>query len=155
MATACPHAIMHPQDTRRTSRLSEDGAQAARAAAEARWRAVVDAQRADLDLLRDRWPDRASPESAAAIDRLRAVVAPGGEADRVVEALRDAYGGPDRVPPAVSRWLEAYARYGLTFGPDRPAPPPWPEPDATGDLDAPTIRRKALRQIRRAGGAKD
>jgi len=139
---------MQAQDTRRTSHPSSEGPPAAaRAAAGGRWRAVVDAQRADLDLLRDRWPDRASPASAAAIDRLRAVVAPGGEADRAVEALRDAYGGPDRVPPAVSRWLEAYARYGLTFGPDRPTPPPWPETDEA--LDEPAVRRTALRRSRR------
>jgi hypothetical protein len=82
---------------------------AAAAEAEAAWRAVVDAQRDDLALLRARWPDRTSPESRAAIERLHRRGDPGGDADRVIEAVHAAWGGTARVPAAVRRRLEGYA----------------------------------------------
>ena len=87
----------------------------AAAAAEARWRAVVDAQRDDLAVLRARWPDRTSPESRAVLARLRRRVAPGGDADEAMAAVHAAYDGA--VPPVVRRRLEHYAREQLPEGP--------------------------------------
>ncbi len=89
-------------------------------AAEVAWRAVVDAQRDDLALLRERWPDRKSDESRAAIDRLRHRAAPGGEADGAIAALHAAWGGKDRVPAPVRRRLERYTWEQLGGR-------PWPE----------------------------
>jgi hypothetical protein len=81
----------------------------AAAEAEAAWRAVVDAQRDDLALLRDRWPDRTSAESLGAIERLQRRGAPGGDADRAVASVHAAWGGTARVPEHVRRRLEGYA----------------------------------------------
>jgi hypothetical protein len=76
---------------------------------------VVDAQRDDLAVLRARWPDRTSPESRAALARLRRRVAPGGDADEAMAAVHAAYDGA--VPPVVRRRLAHYAREQLPGGP--------------------------------------
>jgi hypothetical protein len=106
--------------------------------AEAVWRAVVDAQRDDLALLRARWPDRTSPESAGALARLRRRAAPGGEADEAIGAVHAAYGGPRRVPPAVRRRLEHYAREQLGGR-------PWPARSLSESTEEPSINRKRRR----------
>ena len=69
---------------------------------------MVDAQRDDLLLLRRWWPDRTSPEPAAALVRLLRRAEPDGEADEAMGAVHVAYGGYDRVPQAVRRRLERY-----------------------------------------------
>jgi hypothetical protein len=108
------------------------------AAAEGRWRAVVDAQRDDLALLRARWPDRASPASLGAIARLRRRAAAGGEADEAIGAVHAAYGGPARVPAAVRRRLERYAWEQLGGR-------PWPERTLSESTEEPSINRKRRR----------
>ncbi|HVG97849.1 MAG TPA: hypothetical protein VNK05_13170 [Chloroflexota bacterium] len=80
---------------------------------------MVDAQRDDLAVLRARWPDRTSPESRAALARLRRRVAPGGDADEAMAAVHAAYDGA--VPPVVRRRLEHYAREQLPEGPQTAA----------------------------------
>ena len=82
-----------------------------REAVEVIWRLVVDGQADDLALLRRRWPDRESPESRAAIERLKRRAEPGGDAEQAMDAVRMAYGG--RVPPAVSERLERYTEERL------------------------------------------
>ena len=82
-------------------------------AAEATWRRVIDAQRDDLGLVLRRWPDRTSAEVVAATARLRRRTAPGGDADQAVEAIDALYGGRDRVPEAVRRWMEVYVEAQL------------------------------------------
>lgn len=104
------------------------------AAAEVAFRAVIDAQCADLALLRARWPDRDSPESRAALARLDAVAAPDGDADRATAAVHAAWGGHDRVPEDVRERLEQYVW-------ERMGGRPWPERDLAEDL--PTARRRA------------
>lgn len=83
----------------------------AQAAAEAIWRFVIDAQADDLALLRRRWPDRESEVSLAALERLKRRVAPGGDGEQAMDAVRSAYGG--RVPDAVSERLERYTEERL------------------------------------------
>jgi hypothetical protein len=100
----------------------------ARAAAEVAFRAVIDAQRADLALLRARWPDRESLESRAALDRLAAASAPDGDADRAIAAVHAAYGGHDRVPEDVRARMEQYVW-------ERLGERPWPARDLA---EAPT-----------------
>jgi hypothetical protein len=112
--------------------------EAGAAAAEGRWRAVVDAQRDDLALLRARWPDRTSPESLGAIARLRRRAQPGGEADEAIGAVHAAYGGSGRVPPAVRRRLERYAWEQLGGR-------PWPERTLSESTEEPSILRKRRR----------
>lgn len=106
---------------------------------------VIDAQCADLALLRARWPDRESPESRAALDRLAAVAAPGGGADRAIAAVHAVYGGAARVPAPVRTRLEQYVW-------ERMGGRPWPERDLSEDLNQPAIIRKARRQVRSHGG---
>jgi hypothetical protein len=106
---------------------------------------VVDAQCADLALLRSRWPDRTSPESRGAIDRLTARAAPDGDADRAIGALHAAWGGAARVPGPVRARLEQYVR-------ERMGGRPWPERDLAEDLNRPAIVRKAARRRREARG---
>jgi hypothetical protein len=77
-----------------------------RADAEARWRALIDAQAADLRLIRRRWPDQQHPDVVAARARLRARSAPDGLADQVMEVVREVYGGA--VPDLVSERLQQY-----------------------------------------------
>jgi hypothetical protein len=98
-------------------------------AAEASWRLVVDAQRDDLALLTERWPDRASPECVAAIDRLRRRFAAGGDADEALAAVSVAYGGRDRIPLPVWERLERYVWEQLGGR-------PWPERDLSAGLGA-------------------
>lgn len=112
------------------------------AAAEGAWRAVVDAQRADLALLRGRWPDRTSPESRGAIERLRRRADPGGDADRAIGAVHEAYGGEARVPERVSDRLSSYAWEHLGGG-------AWPGRDLSESTEEPAIVRKARRERRR------
>jgi hypothetical protein len=107
-------------------------------AAEGRWRAVVDAQRDDLALLRARWPDRTSPESLGALARLRRRAVPGGEADEAIGALYGAYGGAARVPPALRRRLERYAREQLGGR-------PWPERRPSESTEEPSVIRERQR----------
>jgi len=107
-----PDSAPAPQDPRPAAGCADPQAAAA---AEARWRAVVDAQRDDLAVLRARWPDRTSPESRAVLARLRRRVAPGGDADEAMAAVHAAYDGA--VPPVVRRRLEHYAREQLPEGP--------------------------------------
>ena len=110
--------------------------------AEARWRAVIDGQRADLDLLLARWPDRKSPEVVAALGRLRGRVAPGGEADEAVRAVHAAYGGTRRVPASVRRRMERYSE-------ERLGGKPWPWREPSESTDEPALRRKERRRKRR------
>ena len=110
--------------------------------AEARWRAVIDGQRADLDLLLARWPDRTSPEVVAALGRLRRRTAPGGDADEAALAVHEAYGGTRRVPASVRRRMERYAE-------ERLGGKPWPWRDASESTDEPALLRKERRQRRR------
>lgn len=105
------------------------------AAAEVAFRAVIDAQCADLALLRARWPDRESPESRAAIDRLAAAGGPGGEADQAIASVHAAWGGHDRVPEAVRERLEQYVW-------ERMGGRPWPERDLSEDLTRPRPPRR-------------
>jgi hypothetical protein len=112
-------------------------------AAEHAFYRVVDAQCADLALLRERWPDRTSPESRGAIDRLTARAAPDGDADRATAALHRAYGGSARVPEPVRRRLERYVL-------ERMGGKPWPERDLSEDLSQPAIVRKQRRRRREA-----
>lgn len=114
--------------------------------AEGAWRAVIDAQRDDLVLLRRRWPDRTSPESAAAVARLRARAAAGGDADRAVGAVEEAYGGAEGVPDAVRGRLERYAWEQLGGG-------AWPARDLAESTEEPAIVRKARRRRRQQGGS--
>lgn len=102
---------------------------------------VVDAQCADLDRLRARWPDRTSPESRDALDRLTARAAPDGDADRALAGLHAVYGGSARVPGPVRARLEQYVR-------ERMGGRPWPERDLSEDLNRPAIVRKERRQRR-------
>ena len=104
------------------------------AAAEAGFRAVVDAQGDDLELLRRWWPDRTSPEAAAAVARLLRRAAPDGEVDEAMGAVHAAHGGHDRVPQAVRDRLEDYIRERLGVR-------PWPERDLPDD-PAPIRRRR-------------
>ena len=94
----------------------------AQATAEADWRAVIDAQQDDLDLLLERWPDRTSPDVVAAIDRLAERTVPGGLADQAAAAVHAAYGGRDRTPPAVRLRMEQYV-WDVLGGPRRPPNP--------------------------------
>jgi hypothetical protein len=96
------------------------------AAAEAAWRAVIDAQWADVQLLLQRWPDRTSPECVAAEERLRRQAAPGGAADQALAALHALYGGYALVPEAVRRRLERYAQEQLGGR-------PWPRQSVAAD----------------------
>jgi hypothetical protein len=120
---------------RRTEPL--EASEAARAA-EAVWRQVVDAQRDDLLLLRRHWPDRTSPEPAAALVRLLRRAEPDGEADEAMGAVHAAYGGYDRVPQAVRRRLERYVAETL-------GATPWPERDLSERTDEPALLRKRRR----------
>lgn len=106
-----------------------------RADAEGVFRAVIDAQCADLALLRARWPDRESSESRAAIDRLDAVAAPDGDADRAIAAVHAAWGGHDRVPEDVRERLEQYVW-------ERMGGRPWPARDLSEDLTRPRPPRR-------------
>lgn len=108
-------------------------------AAEHAFYRVVDAQRDDLRFLRERWPDRTSAESLAALGRLRRRAAPGGEAEAAMEGLFGAYGGALLVPPAVRRRLTGYVHEHLEAR-------PWPERDLAEDLEEPAIVRKARRE---------
>jgi hypothetical protein len=134
MATARPVSLRDPKEASEAAR-----------AAEAVWRLVVDAQRDDLTLLRRWWPDRASPEPAAALARLLRRAAPDGDADEAMGAVHAAYGGYDRVPQAVRRRLERYVQ-------ERMGALPWPERDFSEGTDEPALLRKQRRQ-RRTGGA--
>jgi len=106
---------------------------------------VVDAQCDDLTRLRARWPDRTSPESQGALDRLTARAAPDGDADRAIAALHAVYGGAARVPGPVRARMEQYVR-------ERMGGRPWPERDLSEDLNRPAIIRKAARRRREARG---
>ena len=110
-------------------------------AAEAVWRGVVDAQRDDLTLLRRWWPDRTSPEPAAALVRLLRRAEPDGDADEAMGAVHAAYGGPERVPQAVRRRLERYVQ-------ERMGALPWPERDLSESTDEPALLRKRRRERR-------
>jgi hypothetical protein len=107
---------------------------------------VIDAQCADLALLRARWPDRESPESRAAIARLAAVAAPDGDADRAIGAVHAVYGGAARVPGPVRARMEQYVW-------ERMGERPWPERDLSEELTRPAIVRKARRRRREGTGA--
>jgi hypothetical protein len=102
---------------------------------------VIDAQCADLALLRARWPDRESAESRDALARLAAVAAPDGDADRAIAAVHAAYGGSARMPGPVRARMEQYVW-------ERMGGRPWPERDLSEDLSRPAIVRKARRQRR-------
>jgi hypothetical protein len=104
---------------------------------------VIDAQCADLALLRARWPDRESPESRAALARLAATAAPDGDADRAIGALHAVYGGSARVPGPVRARMEQYVW-------ERMGGRPWPERDLAEDLNRPAVVRKAARRRREA-----
>ena len=106
--------------------------------AEAHWRRVIDAQWEDVQLLLRRWPDRTSPEPAAALVRLLRRAAPDGDADQAMGALEAAYGGRERVPPAVRRRLDRYALEHL-------GGVPWPERDLSESTDEPALLRKRRR----------
>ena len=110
-------------------------------AAEQTFYRVVAAQRDDLQFLRERWPDRTSPESLAALARLLRRAAPDGEAEAAMDAIFRAYGGAAVVPPAVRRRLAHYVHEHLTSR-------PWPERDLSEDLQEPALLRKARRQRR-------
>jgi hypothetical protein len=110
----------------------------ARAAAEVAFRAVIDAQTADLDALRRRWPDRTSPESVAIQERLTGRAAPDGAAEQAVTALYRAYGGAALVPAPVRTRLARYVDERLGHR-------PWPERDPSGELDRPAIVRPRRR----------
>lgn len=113
--------------------------------AEHRFYAVVDRQREDLQFLRERWPDRTSPESLAALARLLRRAAPDGEAEAAMDGVFRAYGGAAVVPAAVRRRLAHYVHEHLTSR-------PWPERDLSEDLQEPAIVRKAARRRREARG---
>lgn len=115
-------------------------------AAEQGWRDVIDAQGADLDRLRERWPDRTSPESLAIQGRLTGRAAPDGAAEQAVHAVHRAYGGAALVPAAVRERMERYVD-------ERMGHRPWPERQLAEDLDAPAIIRKAARRRRAGAGA--
>lgn len=121
----------------------KEASEAARAA-EAVWRLVVDAQRDDLALLRRHWPDRSSPEPAAALVRLLRRAEPDGDADAAMGAVHAAYGGADRVPGAVRRRLERYVTETL-------GGTPWPERDLAESTDVPALVRKQRRARREVG----
>jgi regulator of protease activity HflC (stomatin/prohibitin superfamily) len=106
---------------------------------------VVDAQRDDLQYLRERWPDRTSPEALAALARLLRRAAPDGEAETAMEGVFSAYGGAAVVPPAVRRRLAHYVHEHLERR-------PWPERDLAEDLGEPALLRKRRRQRREAQG---
>jgi hypothetical protein len=106
---------------------------------------VVDAQRDDLQFLRQRWPDRTSPESLAALARLLRRAAPDGEAETAMAGVFAAYGGAVRVPRAVRWRLTAYVHEHLERR-------PWPERDLAEDLEEPALLRKRRRQRREAQG---
>lgn len=121
-----------------------------RAAAEIAFRAMVDAQCADLALLRARWPDRTSPESQGAIARLAATMAPGGDADQAIASVDAAWGGAARVPGPVRERMEQYVW-------DRMGKRPWPARDLSEDLTRPVLVRKRPPRAKRAAAedAKD
>lgn len=106
--------------------------------AEAMWRLVIDATRDDFALLRRWWPDRTSPEPAAAVARNARRAAPGGDADQALEAVYAAYGGSDRVPRHVRERLKRHAREQLGGR-------PWPERDLTESTEEPAFIRKRRR----------
>ena len=106
--------------------------------AEAIWRQVIDAQWEDVQLLLRRWPDRTSPEPAAALVRILRRAAPGGDADQAIGTLEAAYGGAERVPQTVRRRLDRYALEHL-------GGVPWPERDLSESTDEPALLRKRRR----------
>lgn len=110
-------------------------------AAEQTFYKVVAAQRDDLQFLRERWPDRTTPEALAALARLLRRAAPDGEAEAAMAGVFEAYGGALLVPPAVRRRLAHYVHEHLTSR-------PWPERDLSEDLQEPAVLRKARRQRR-------
>jgi hypothetical protein len=107
---------------------------------------VIDAQCADLDELRRRWPDRTSPESVAIQDRLTGRAAPDGAAEQAVAALHRAYGGAALMPAPIRARLERYVDERLGHR-------PWPERDLSEELDRPAIVRKGRRRRREGTGA--
>ena len=128
MATARLPALHDPKEASETART-----------AEAVWRLVVDAQRDDLLLLRRWWPDRSSPEPAAALVRLLRRAEPDGDADEAMGAVHAAYGGYDRVPQAVRRRLERYVAEQMGAA-------PWPERDLAESTEEPALLRKRRRE---------
>ena len=108
---------------------------------------MVDAQRDDLQFLRERWPDRTSPESLAALARLLRRAAPDGAAEAAMAAVFAAYGGAARVPRAVRWRLTAYVHEHLERR-------PWPERDLAehgGDLVGPVVLHLTRCRARLAG----
>jgi hypothetical protein len=138
MATLCPS---RPCTGTPPIRDGQAVAAAARAA-EAGWRAVIDAQAADLRTVRRFAAEPQRPEAVEALRRLRARAAPGGDADAAMRRVRDAHGGA--VPLAVRRLLERYVVEHLHSG----APPAWPDRDESESTDEPALWRQRRRESR-------
>lgn len=75
---------------------------------------MIDAQAADLRLIRRHGPDQQHPDVIAARTRLRARSEPDGLADQVMAGVREAYGGT--VPGPVGERLQRYVVEHLHSG---------------------------------------